>query len=277
MNIKLYLEFRDFIIERENIRKKKVSGLPPPWTNDELLSKYKFTNIWRQDDKVTQDISSILNHTDNWKDVVLTLLWARIINRSESLRMMQPPGIDVMKECFEDLDNPPVKTIYNDAYIVLPNLKKGTNKIDEIKNLLLQVKYRIDKMPEEFPSSEFVKEEVYGNLCRIKGLILYEMMCDWWQWSGQPEYYCNVGGGAEPSLKRLFPDRKKVGEKEVIELLVALKEENIIHEEYGELTMRCVEGALCEFRKYNNLISNPKSKKRLYKYEINSVRSSEKS
>ena len=40
--------------EREKIRLKKLEGLPPPWTNDPFLNKYRFCNVRRRDDRVSQ-------------------------------------------------------------------------------------------------------------------------------------------------------------------------------------------------------------------------------
>jgi hypothetical protein len=48
------LAFVAFIQAREAIRLARVAGAPPPWTDDPILQKYKFTNIRRQDDRVSQ-------------------------------------------------------------------------------------------------------------------------------------------------------------------------------------------------------------------------------
>lgn len=46
-------EFFDYAIERHNIYLKKEKGLPRPWTEDPILNHYKFTNVYRQLDRVT--------------------------------------------------------------------------------------------------------------------------------------------------------------------------------------------------------------------------------
>jgi hypothetical protein len=40
--------------ERESIRLKKEAGEPKPWTDDEILQQYRFCNVRRMDDKVSQ-------------------------------------------------------------------------------------------------------------------------------------------------------------------------------------------------------------------------------
>lgn len=46
-------QFFYWIEERHAIRVKKNNGLPKPWTDDEILQNHYFTNIRREDDKVT--------------------------------------------------------------------------------------------------------------------------------------------------------------------------------------------------------------------------------
>ena len=45
--------FWDYAQERYKIFLRKKAGLPPPWTADKVLQTYYFTNIFREDDKVT--------------------------------------------------------------------------------------------------------------------------------------------------------------------------------------------------------------------------------
>lgn len=46
-------DFFDYAIERHKIYRRKESGAPRPWTEDPILDHYKFTNIYRQLDRVT--------------------------------------------------------------------------------------------------------------------------------------------------------------------------------------------------------------------------------
>lgn len=43
-----------WVKERHQIYLKRRAGLPPPWTDDEVLRSYFFTNPYRENDKVTQ-------------------------------------------------------------------------------------------------------------------------------------------------------------------------------------------------------------------------------
>ena len=43
-----------FAAERQAIFERRVAGQRPPWTNDEILNKYKFCNVFRAADRVSQ-------------------------------------------------------------------------------------------------------------------------------------------------------------------------------------------------------------------------------
>lgn len=47
-------QFVAFIEERENIRARRASGKPWPWTKEPILQTYRFTNIHREDDAVSK-------------------------------------------------------------------------------------------------------------------------------------------------------------------------------------------------------------------------------
>jgi hypothetical protein len=43
----------DWIAERHRIYLKKAAGEPPPWTQDEIMQKFRFCNVFRELDRVT--------------------------------------------------------------------------------------------------------------------------------------------------------------------------------------------------------------------------------
>lgn len=54
MNEQNYATFIHYLNEREAIRLRREQGLPGPWTDDPILSRYKFTNILRANDRTTR-------------------------------------------------------------------------------------------------------------------------------------------------------------------------------------------------------------------------------
>lgn len=78
-----------FIKERESIRLKKEAGLPPPWTTDEILGRYRFTNVNREDDKVTKWVAQWRRPDD--PDMWFAMAVARHVNLPDTLALMGYP------------------------------------------------------------------------------------------------------------------------------------------------------------------------------------------
>jgi hypothetical protein len=65
--------------ERENIRLKKLEGYPPPWTGDPILQKYRFCNVNRRHDRVSQWLLwNVLNHCDYFDNVMVFVKWVAL-------------------------------------------------------------------------------------------------------------------------------------------------------------------------------------------------------
>jgi len=55
-------DLAQFIVEREHVRENKHSGARKPWTNDPILQHYRFCNVHREHDTVTQYIETLWRH-----------------------------------------------------------------------------------------------------------------------------------------------------------------------------------------------------------------------
>lgn len=78
-----------FIQERMNIFWKKYHDEPRPWTKDSIFLKYKFTNVYRVTDRVSQFLVNKVIYQDSERslleeDVVLRILLFKIFNRIET-------------------------------------------------------------------------------------------------------------------------------------------------------------------------------------------------
>lgn len=56
------IRFVAFIEERENIRIRRSSGKPWPWTQNEILQSYRFTNVHREDDAVSRHYQKTIRY-----------------------------------------------------------------------------------------------------------------------------------------------------------------------------------------------------------------------
>ena len=81
-----------WIQEREKVRQLKEAGAPKPWTDDEVLQRYRFCNVRRMDDKVSRWLF------ENWyqpnfdhPNMLLACALARFINLPASLEVIGFP------------------------------------------------------------------------------------------------------------------------------------------------------------------------------------------
>jgi hypothetical protein len=113
--------FIAFIVERERIRRYRERGDPRPWTNDPILATYRFTNVHREDDRVTRWLK--LNwrdpHADD-PDLWFAIAVARFVNQPATLARLGYPVpwhpahfLNVMSA-----PNPGGVALYNAAYMV---------------------------------------------------------------------------------------------------------------------------------------------------------------
>ena len=81
-----------WIKEREAIRERRALGLLPPWTDDSILANYRFCNVRREDDKVTQWISRHWRTPyRNSRNLTAALVLARMLNNPDTLEAIEFP------------------------------------------------------------------------------------------------------------------------------------------------------------------------------------------
>lgn len=79
-------EFIAFVNERQAIHERRLSGKSAPWTKDVILQKYRFTNVRREDDRVTRWIHEhwIHGHEED-PDLWFAFYISRVFNKPETL------------------------------------------------------------------------------------------------------------------------------------------------------------------------------------------------
>lgn len=88
--------------EREAIRLRRVEGRPPPWTQDRILQQYRFCNLRRRDDRVSQWlIGNVLAHRNlgfsEWSYLQFTAL-CRWINWPPTIRELRGVALWPVRE-----------------------------------------------------------------------------------------------------------------------------------------------------------------------------------
>jgi hypothetical protein len=130
----------DFCVERQRVYLKKTASLPRPWTTDPILQYGRFTNIYRELDKVTVQIMDnwIKPNIDNPNLVALSVL-GRVINKPSTLDVLLPFANDFSPKkqarIFAEFNRikESGERLVTGAYIVNTIFRKDSVKIDGSK------------------------------------------------------------------------------------------------------------------------------------------------
>lgn len=82
-----------WVQERESIRLKRLQGLPPPWTQDSFLAYYRWCNVRRMDDTVSQWLLKWHQGYPQFgiQNRVIAAVAGRLINWPDTLRELPYP------------------------------------------------------------------------------------------------------------------------------------------------------------------------------------------
>lgn len=127
-----------WIKERESIRLARIAGNPPPWTMDPILQHYRFCNIVRVEDKVSQWLlRNWYTPYHNHLNMLCAVALARFLNKPESLEPITrfvfrdgfPPDWGSIQRTLRVLKNK--GPIFSAAYMV-----RGNDGVDKVQSVV---------------------------------------------------------------------------------------------------------------------------------------------
>lgn len=300
------IEFYEFIYNRQRIwHDRFVLNKPAPWTDDPVLSKFKFCNAFRELDSGTTAISKHLIGTDiTPENKLLNIITYRIFNKRDTFERLFNGLLDTKTFNEKSLENRLDKIegpIFSDAYLISSHSFDAQYRPnDKHVQALLMLGALIPILPQILkelknndgaPGLGIIEKYVAMAGPFLSGQILLD--CTYSRNSkGEPDivsYTSNdflvVGPGAHWGLEILFGKRlnKKEADEKCRFLHSSQKEYfNLLKEQCGKdwfdikwkksdycggdyLSLHDIQGCLCEFRKYIRLSSGEKAKKRYFK------------
>ena len=123
--------FWRFAAERHQVYLRRLAAAPPPWSNDPILTGYRFTNVYRASDRVSQYlIGHVIYDGENRSavDTVFRTLLFKIFNRVDTWQMLEGELGAVSVDSFDtdgavavlDAALARRQRVYSGAYIVPP-------------------------------------------------------------------------------------------------------------------------------------------------------------
>lgn len=276
-------EFFNWMEERENIKWSKENGLPKPWTEDPIMQKYKFCNVFREDDTVTKWVKK--NIRERWpkhRNLWFALCVARRINLPSTLSHLDNLMVDWdADEAYMRLMElkEQGKQVYNGAYMLTTGGRKAERNEDLCYNILQPLWEKRKKISSDLEVFSDSMENSFNVLATghtgFSSFLAYEVICDmrytrYLEKAKDSRYWGNAGPGAMRGLNRIYGRNlnKKLkpfhANEEMVKLLNAA--EKYISDDWVEnLEIREIEHSLCEFDKYQRIKTGQSSMLRRYK------------
>lgn len=126
-----------FAARRQQVLLRRLAGDPPPWTDDPILARHRFTNPYRLTDRVSQHLLTAVQYSGQWdaRTIVLRTLLFKVFNRIDTWARLVSAVGDPTVATFDPVLYGRVLTdvkasgarIYSAAYIV-PNPPHGASE-----------------------------------------------------------------------------------------------------------------------------------------------------
>lgn len=165
-----------FIQERMNIFWNKYNNENAPWSEDRILRIYKFTNVYRATDRVSQYlIREVIYNNDeefNEEDILLRILFFKIFNKIETWEYIEGEigkirianfNIEVINRLL--IERRREKPIYSNAYMMT-----GTH------SMYNHLKYKHEKWL-QMVKNEMIEKGVFKRIIKAKSLQeIYDLL-----------------------------------------------------------------------------------------------------
>jgi hypothetical protein len=248
--------------ERHAIYQRRQQGSPKPWTHDPILQHYRFCNVYRELDKVTQWI------TDNWRqphrddpNVWFAMSVARLVNWPETLADVGYPVPWDAKHFRYTLDYRAQwkKKVFTGVYIIPVSAGYKSKSLYLAEKVLTPLWENRDHIRQSMTSLAAFHNRLMGFkglgsflagqiVADTKYTALLENASDWWDWA------CS-GPGSRRGLNRIFnhPVNRPWNEEAWFVAMCGLKAAIgplVLDAGMPSLHMQDLQNCLCEFSKY---------------------------
>ncbi len=253
---------------REQLRLRKEAGEPWPWSNDDILNAFKFTNVKREHDRTTRWMRAHWTTPNSHRpagEIIFNCALFRYFGTSEfaaavGWQTAWDPDRCIRVASERKASN---KRVFTGAYIV-PTLGHRGPKVEAVCNLILSPLWnRRDRLAEVARESrrwEKVAAEMrglpgFGGTGFMAKEVLQDVMqtpvlgdaCDRNTW-------CPAGPGARRGLNRIYNRdlKRTVGDAQLLEEMTSLLHSAAfaLPPYMPELELHDIQFQLCEYDKY---------------------------
>ena len=270
-------EWYAYIAERYRVMRRRNSGMPVPWTQDEVIQRTAFCNVFREDDPTTHVVIDILRRCETIEDVVVSAVMCRMVNKIDTIRAIG--RLTVSSASDATVQAHIVKMIdthgFGGAYVI-PSMGKGkgtkptavAQKIAEVSKQVTPERLKTMRDAGSVALYDFLTEFKY-----IGQFLAYQICIDIGYWSREmydEDAHVIAVCGALRGLQWLFPDVKRWTPELITSSITELRD-NAPQELltlFGDRrwTLMTVENCLCEGDKYLRIKHGTGKTKRVRNY-----------
>lgn len=288
-----FSDFYAFIQEREEIRLRKEAGLftleqgdapqGPPWTDDPILSRYKFTNVFRHYDRTSMELRNRFytpHFESDHKEILMNCALFRYFGTWEFATAIGWQSYDHFDfDGIKDLAKSRLQNkerVFTGAYVITNQgisapkqevvvdyfLQDLHTAAPEIVDIALEThSWRMVgsrmKTIKGFGGSGFMTKEVlldttytgfWNHRFGTEKDGWFSVPDDWWEWTP-------IGPGARRGASRVLGDdsARPVSEPKAFDLIMGLCEAQDRYWEFSKLAPTDIQFQLCEFDKYERV------------------------
>jgi hypothetical protein len=262
----------EFAAERQRMLLRRLGGELPPWTADGILATYRFTNVYRAADRVSQYLirNVIYAGDQSRQEVFFRLILFKIFNKIstwetivDAMGIPSYAGFDF--ETYDNLLSDLMQrgvSIYSAAYI-MPSGKSyfGSQRKHQNHLLLIQMMMK-EKLALKISESRRMSEvfELLKSYPTIGDFLAYQFAIDI-NYSELTDFSENefvvAGPGARDGISKCFSDLGGLAEADIIRLMTERQQEEFASRNlemdslWGrDLHLIDIQNVFCEISKY---------------------------
>lgn len=227
----VYDTYWGFASARQRMFFRRVVGEPPPWTDDSILLRYRFTNAYRAADRVSQYLIRHVSYAGDQlpREVIFRTLLFRLFNKIETWELLKRTLGQI---CWYDYSFDRYNTVLNEALrggrriytaaYIMPSGKQAFGSSRKHANCLkLLERMMKDDLPERICDASSM-EQAFGLLRSypmIGDFLAYQYVTDI-NYSTLTDFsemeFVMPGPGAKAGIRKCFRDLGAMTESDVI-------------------------------------------------------------
>lgn len=236
----VYDTYWKFAIERQNIFFKRMKHDTFPWTQDPIMKQYKFTNVYRASDRVSQYlIKNVIYEGDSSaKEVFFRIMLFKMFNKIETWELLKKRFIKITyKEySFRAYNNVLDKALSNKTSIfsaayIMPSGCTSFGFKQKHKNILRLIeKMMKDNVPEKMTELSSMQKafDLLKSYPMLGDFLAYQLATDI-NYSKLTDFsemdFVIPGPGAKDGIRKCFESFGGLNEVEIIRLMADRQEE----------------------------------------------------